>query len=167
MKAWIREILNRPRPVPVQYPKGYGPRRPVAVPRERRATPVDLDLMSRSQLRKLARQESHYNPDGNALTPCQDAWMLELFPTRPVRFQRTAEILRDLARLRFQLRLRPNDARAEFDRLYRLLPKYAQWRRKWPVALAVMPGKQFRKHPPRAKKQVRKIPTVGQTGEIT
>ncbi len=185
MKSWVREILDRPRdepppmldqrhgPRPVfaaTYPKYHGPLRPVAMPYRMReiGAAVDLDLMSRADLQQLAKQVSHYDPNvpmGAKTARCQDQWMVELFPTHPAHFQRAAEILRDLARIK----LRPaSDANfVQFNRLYRLLPPYAKWRRWWPVELAVMPGQKFRKHPPRAKKQERKIPTVGQNQEVT
>ena len=36
----------------------------------------------------------------------------------------------------------------EFERRYRLLPPYAQWRRFFNPRAAALPGKRFRKHPP-------------------
>ena len=72
-----------------------------------------------------------------------------LFPTRPAEYTKAARLLLGMASLRVMyLRTNAYKWAAEFERRYRLLPPYAQWRRFFNPRAAALPGKRFRKHPP-------------------
>ena len=106
-------------------------------------SPVDLDSMDTHTLKRLALAKTSYDPE--TMRNYSDPWMRKLFPTRPTGFQQTAWTLRLMA----QARIRGEGA--QFETLYRTLPRWAQWRRSFAIKAAAVPGQKFRARPLKQK----------------
>jgi len=178
MKRWIREILDRPPDLrkPAQRERKPREKRKPRQPRQaytdsqkpnrsRRAPNTGRDLTDfftdeTGQARRRVRVTKDSGPRPEL--PLYDLdipetrawfrrlalgqnWERRVYPQRPRGYIEAARTLLDLA----EVRLSSQTGRGEFERLYRGLPGWAQWRRVFNPAACVLPGRKFRKRPPK------------------
>lgn len=148
MKKHIREHFDKIRDTPyVRKYERWGFSRELRH-QTYNVVPIDLEAMPLSDLHRLARARTAFDLDSVLRLKPAETWMKKLFPTRPDGFMRACLRLRRMARLKLGYRVPPGP---DFEALYRKLPRYTQWRRRFNVPATVQPGAEFKAKPPRWK----------------